>query len=206
MSIKPSLSQNKANVVIVDDFFENPNDVRNFATGMPYVREDTRYKVQRSQERYLFSGVKERFEALLGKKITVWEAHGFNGVFQLSVSGDKVVYHSDHQSYAGVVYLTPDAPPQSGTVLIRSKGNKLRCPEEAVKANLSTELASRQMYGDGNPGKLLDPTAWEIVDVIGNRYNRLAIWNARLAHAGMNYFGNNINDGRLVQMYFFDCG
>src|SRR6202012_1875144 len=110
-------------------------------------------------------------EHALGRKITLWDEHQYNGSFQGSLAGDTIVYHSDAQSYAAVIYLTPDAPPEAGTRLVRSKHNKFRCVDEAPPAQKT--VAARHMYD----GKLLDPTAWETVDLIGNRYNLLALWN-----------------------------
>jgi hypothetical protein len=198
----PQLNQPRPNLVIVDDFLADPDAVRALALRQRYVRNHAQYKVQRSEQRFLWPGVKERFEHYLGRKITRWEEHGFNGCFQVSLGGDQVVYHSDAQSYAAVIYLTPQAPPEAGTVLVRSRATGGRTPEESARLRrIPLALAQRQMYED----KLLDPTAWEVVDVIGNVYNRLAIWNARLCHAGNRYFGTRVDNGRLVQMYFFDC-
>ena len=53
-------------------------------------------------------------------------------------------------------------------------------------------------------GNLLDKTAWELVDVIGNVYNRLAIWDSHLLHAASCYFGTELKNSRLFHMYFFD--
>jgi hypothetical protein len=50
----------------------------------------------------------------------------------------------------------------------------------------------------------LDETDFEMVDKIGNMYNRLILFDAQCLHAGINYFGNNIYDGRLFQLFFFD--
>ena len=50
----------------------------------------------------------------------------------------------------------------------------------------------------------LDGTKWEEIDRIGNKYNRLAIWDAKLIHAASQYFGKNLNDSRLFHMFFFD--
>ena len=37
--------------------------------------------------------------------------------------------------------------------------------------------------------KHLDPTPWEKVDVVGNVYNRLVIWDAHAIHQASQYFG-----------------
>jgi hypothetical protein len=44
----------------------------------------------------------------------------------------------------------------------------------------------------------------ELVDKIGNVYNRLVIFDAKLIRSASCYFGNNDNNCRLFQMFFFD--
>ena len=39
----------------------------------------------------------------------------------------------------------------------------------------------------------------------GNVFNRLVIFDARLIHSAGDYFGHNIETGRLFQMFFFDA-
>jgi len=53
--------------------------------------------------------------------VTEWLSHGANGVFQQTSHLDPLVWHHDTQSYAAAVYLTPDAPPQSGTSFWRDR-------------------------------------------------------------------------------------
>lgn len=205
--------QAKKRILIVDDFYADPDEVRAFALRQEFQPNPRDHKGQRSKQRFCFPGIKERFEQLLGKKITNWDKYGYNGVFQFCVGGDPIVYHSDVQMWAAVVYLTPDAPPSAGTAIYRSRATKGRTVEESRKTMsyrpafsgpgkvLASERECEQlMYKD----KLLDRTAWEQIDVMGNVYNRLAMWDARLVHAATDYFGTDINNSRLFQMFFFD--
>jgi mannosyltransferase OCH1-like enzyme len=50
----------------------------------------------------------------------------------------------------------------------------------------------------------LDYTKWEMVDRIGNVYNRLILYRGDLFHVSLDYFGQNIQDGRLFQTFFFN--
>lgn len=200
----PQINNISRTVVAVDDFLANPDETREFALAQEF-REDLRYyRGKRTPQRFLSPGLKEAFESLLGLKITKWEEHGTNGVFQYCVGGDQIVYHSDAQKYAGVLFLTPNAPPSTGTTMVRSAWNKSRSVDEALRnGKLAPEHAqsvAKAMYG----GKLLDPTAWEPVDTIGNVYNRLVLWDARMAHHASNYFGDTKENGRLFQLFFFD--
>lgn len=198
-----NLSTALPNIVVVDDFYESPLDVRTYALQQPFFFHPSDHKGQRTEQRHCFPGVKERFEQLLGARVTNWDTYGYNGVFQICMAGEQIVYHSDRQQYAAVVFLTPDAPPNSGTNLYRSRATGLRevNPQTALARGMTVEQASTRTFN----GKLLDPTAWELVDSIGNVFNRCAIWNGHLIHAAANYFGTTAFNARLFQMFFFDA-
>ena len=43
-----------------------------------------------------------------------------------------------------------------------------------------------------------DMTKWEFIENTSNVFNRLIIYRANNFHVSMNYFGKDINDGRLL--------
>jgi hypothetical protein len=177
--------------VVVDNFYENPDDVRAFALSRTFQNHPDYHKGRRTDECYRFPGLKERFEQLIGRKITNWDTYGTNGCFQHCIAGDQLVYHHDSQRYAGVLYLTPDAPPQTGTSLYRSKYTKKMKVSPAEHGNV---------FKNG----FLDETEFELVDVVGNVYNRLILFDAHMIHAASKYFGTTKENSRLFQLFFFD--
>jgi hypothetical protein len=46
-------------------------------------------------------------------------------------------------------------------------------------------------------------TKWELVDRVGNVFNRLILFNSKKYHMSMDYFGDNRENGRLFQTFFF---
>jgi len=177
--------------VVVDGFFEKPDDVRAFALQRDFTGDSKYHKGSRTTETYRFPGIRERFEQILGRSVLNWEKYGTNGCFQFCIGGDPIVYHHDTQQYAGVLYLTPDAPVGSGTSLFRSKRTKDMNGFNAV-------------YADIYPTGHLDPSVFECVDTVGNVYNRLILFDSRMIHAATSYFGNSKENGRLFQLFFFD--
>lgn len=192
-SIKTIYKQ-KPRVWIVDDFYNNPDEIREFALSQEYHQGGIGrgYIGRRTYEQFLFPGLKEEFERIMGMKITQWEEHGMNGRFQTNWAGDPLVFHADSQTYAGMIYLTPKAPYSCGTTLLAHKKTRIRHV---------TEEGSDRCFVQGN----LDGTVYEPVDVIGNVYNRLAIFDAQCLHTASNYFGYDAHTGRLWQMFFFDA-
>lgn len=182
----------RTSLVVVDDFLERPDKVRSEALRLSYAPNLAGYRGQRSEAPAL-APYREAFEKLLGRPITKWD-HEVNGAFQWAGAEDLVVYHCDTQSYAGVLYLTPDAPPDCGTSFFRSRvTGALRDP-----GSLS-ELAN--IFSRGH----FDRTAFEEVDRVGNVFNRLVLWDAKLLHAASGYFGSTLETARLFQLFFFDA-
>jgi len=178
----------KPAIVVVDNFLDDPGSVRHTALGQMFFPSDG-YKGKRTREQFLQDAYKDAFEKFLNIKIGAWGVHEMNGTFQVCTPQDPIVYHCDGQTHAGIIFLTPDAPPQAGTTLYRSRKSKARRFNE-------------------DPGMFVggfyDPTLWETVDVIGNVYNRLVLWQGDLVHSASCYFGQSVDDCRLFQMFFFD--
>lgn len=179
--------------VCVDNIYENPDDVRKLALAQNYDPDLRYHKGKRTGTRFLPAGLKQKFESLLGRRITKWD-YEYNGVFQYCTPEDALVIHSDIQSYAAVIYLTPDAPPNTGTSFYRSK----KYP------NIRSSHVSESNYYDVFEGGFYDKTKFDLVDVVGNVYNRLVIFDSKLIHAASEYFGQTKEDSRLFHLFFFD--
>jgi len=191
------LSGSRPRLVVIDGIYAEPGEVRTAALATPLESHPERHKKRRGPEGPIAGEFRELFGKLLGGVV----GEGYS-CYQVCVAGDQIVYHSDLQSHAAVVFLQPDAPPSAGTSFYRSRETGLRAaPTEADAERLAMtpDDLEWRTYGD----KLLDPTAWEEVDRIGNVYNRLAIWDAKLLHAASNYFGTRADNARLFQMFFF---
>jgi len=183
---------------IIDNFYENPDAVREFALDQDYVEGGfgRGFIGRRTEKQFLFPGLKERFEKIMGETITKWEEHGMNGRFQIAWSGEPLVYHCDNQRWGGMLYLTPNAPYQCGTTLYAHKQTRARTYYEE-----GWDASWKDIPGDSH----LDGTPWEPVDVLGNVYNRLVIFDASAIHSASQYFGTVKENARLWQMFFFDA-
>lgn len=182
----------KTKLIITDDFYKNPDAVRAYALSQPFeVRGN--YPGLRTKP-YLPNDVKDAIQHIVynaGGKVTDWFENGlgYTGAFQICTSQDRTWIHADSfNTWAAVCYLTPDAPLSSGTALYRHKATG-----EYEKTN------NEQPHLDGN-----DYTKWERADYVANKYNRLVVYRGNLYHASLDYFGNNYQNGRLFQTFFFN--
>jgi hypothetical protein len=189
-------------ILVVDDFYRDPDAVRQLALEAEYEADLRYFKGMRSKKKFLFPWVKEEFERLLRVSITDWMAQPANGSFQKTTHRDPIVWHSDTQSYAAAVYLNthrdgdgwarPDV--ESGTSFWRN----------------ATTLARRPPTGEGDYAatyseyNLTHSDNWDLVDCVGNVYNRLVLWDAQLIHSATGYWGYNQENPRLVQLFFFN--
>lgn len=178
--------------IVVDNFFEDPYSVREFALNQEYF-DDEGYIGRRTRKQFLTNDLKERFESLLGKKITKWEEYGMNGRFQHNWAGEKLVYHCDEQRYAAIIYLTPNAPFETGTSTWAHKATR-------IHHNSHPEIMSCF-----NQRTFVDRTPYELVDTFGNVFNRLVIFDGGCIHSASEYFGDCLENCRLWQMFFFDA-
>lgn len=178
---------------VVDNFFENPQAVREFAMQQEYFEGGfgRGFIGRRSAQRFLYPGLKQRFEQIMGMNITRWEEHEMNGKYQYCYNYEPLVYHCDNQRWAAAIYLTPDAPIETGTTLWRHRRLKTRSQRDPLIV---------QSFDKGH----LEKSPYEAVDVAGNIFNRLVIWDAHAIHSASQYCGETLQDSRLFQIFFFD--
>ena len=188
-------------LIVVDNFYENPDYVRQLA-----LKEKMRtgglgkgYMGSRSVDFFFAPRMKEVFEEILRGEISNWyDGNYCNGVFQFCVKGDPLVYHCDGQDWAGAIYLTPDAPYNTGTSFFASKRNKQR---GGIGSSFDCDVV---FSPEKDEDPFLNPNLYEKVDEVGNIYNRLVLWDARLIHAASEYFGDKPENSRLFHLFFFN--
>jgi hypothetical protein len=191
-------NNNHKNLIVVDNFYYNPDLIREYAINKLDFQNSDYHRGKRSN-RFVLKGTKERLEHILGRTILNWNSPSYaNGVFQYCTSYDPIVYHVDSQQFAGVVFLTPNAPLDSGTATYRSKITG------ATRFEDNDELYEQTFKGVSNELNFYDSTSYEVVDKVANVFNRLVLWDAKAIHAATNYFGDNINNARFFQLFFFD--
>lgn len=178
----------KVNVIIVDDFYSNPDEVRSFALSQNFEVVGN-FPGSRTLP-FLNDSIKASIAGVVssaGGKVTDWlESYGYTGSFQICTASDRTWIHADNfNTWAGVCYLTPDAPLSAGTALYRHK-------------------ASGEYFKTTQDYEGYDYTKWDMVDYIANRYNRLVLYRGNMFHASVDYFGDSMLNGRLFQTFFFN--
>ena len=132
-------------------------------------------------------------------KVVYWSEDQYTGSYQYTTSRDRSWIHADQTTkWAGVCYLTPDAPLSAGTGLFRHKATGLTMAPKNEDGTYNQELL-KEIYKDSQ-----DMTKWEMVDRLANVYNRLVLYRGDHFHMSLDYFGQDMYDGRLFQTFFFN--
>jgi len=110
------------------------------------------------------------------------------------------VIHTDQNTvFAAVLYLTPDAPLDSGTSLFRKNSQFNQEEYEAALAGNDKKFRSGEIVMDTSYHHMFD----EIVR-INNVYNTLILYEGRHFHSANQFFGKKLTDSRLAQVFFIN--
>ncbi len=196
--------------LVIDDFYEDPDTVRELALGQYYETDPALYTGRRSSARFLSESMMVRFRTWLGARSLGVEYH-HSGSFQCAEASHKVCVHADPCTFAGVVYLSPDAPSSAGTSFFRHRATGAThgpTADDAARRNVPLEALRAELFRsniyDADDAKIDE--VWDRVDRVGNVYNRLVLWDGMRLHAASGYFGDSLETGRLVQVFFFNAG
>jgi hypothetical protein len=189
----------QVSLITVDNFYSNVDEVRQFSLQQPFDVEGN-YPGRRTKS-FINDSVKEVIQSLIlphAGEITWWGGE-YSGAYQYTTKHDKSWIHADHTSnWAGVVYLTPNAPPSGGTGFFKHKETGLSSTPY-TEEGIYDENTMNEIYKDSQ-----DMTKWEMTDQVSNVYNRLILYRGDMFHQSLEYFGDNIYDSRLFQTFFFN--
>lgn len=184
----------------MNDFYNDPLETREFALNQEFnvIGNYPGYRTKPFYNESVVNLIQDVVFFAAGK-ITKWATDEYNGAFQYATQRDRSWIHSDQAtSWAGICFLTPNAPISSGTGLFRHKETGMHTAPVKSDGTYDYEVLS-ELYLDSQ-----DMTKWEMTDMLGNKFNRLILYRADYFHTSLDYFGRNKEDGRLFQTFFFD--
>lgn len=189
-------------LIVIDNFYNNAMETRNYILNQTFSVKGNypgyRTKSYANQE---LKDIIQKYVEPYGGKITEFPIPKnaedslkiYNGAFQYTTSRDRSWIHTDgYNNWAGVVYLTPDAPLSSGTAFFKFYDGSLN-DSDGKLLNNKKEIDKWSQ----------DMTKWQMVDMVGNIFNRLILFNANNYHMSLDYFGDSKENSRLFQLFFF---
>ena len=197
-------------ITVVENFYANPNAIRKFALAQKYT-----FCHEIANIEYVYPGCRTKDLSILDKKlydkiceklVSIFHIHQHDYMkWEITTSFQSVsneykqgVIHRDHSTiFAAVLYLTPEAPLDSGTSLY--KKNNTFNEEEYLQALVKNDEAFKagQKVMSTNYHSMFD----EVVR-INNVYNTLILYEGENFHAANKFFGSTLQDSRLAQVFF----
>jgi len=190
-------------LIVIDNFYKNPYEVRDYILKQDFtVKGNYPGKRTISYANKSIKNVLQTYIEPFGGKITDFPIPEenennnkdiYNGSFQYTTSRDRSWVHIDsYNNWAGVLFLSPNAPLKSGTRFYKYYDGTM-CERDMNIMENKEEINNFCQ----------DLTKWETVDSIGNVFNRLVLFNSKRFHMSMDYFGDSKENGRLFQVFFF---
>lgn len=193
-------------ITIVDNFFQDPDEIRKIALNLdfetkgchPGFRSDT-IKQLNSNLHLLIA--KKIFSLFLNleKDVAKYE---LDMVFQYTPKDFGCGWaHFDQDCYcAGVVYLTPNPPKDTGTIIYDTPDSLDNYEEfQRTKYNFYTKKIKHQDY---DKIRATNNAIFKKSVVIENVYNRMLIYPSNYAHAENCLFGETKENARLTLVFF----
>ena len=170
----------------MDDFLDDPDGIRKFVLNSKIPFDRVGYftgKRTPSVDNIDYQNmIIEKLERVLPFKIKMWP---LSFSFQLCLDRDETHLHLDPSDWTGVLYLTPNAPIDSGTLLFKEDVElKKKLREDDVDGEVRAHVTS----------------------TLRNVYNRLVLLRGKeIPHrSNIPGFGDCLENGRLTQVFFFD--
>ena len=197
-------------ILVIDDFHDNPDIVRNVAINAEYPEPDGGYTYpgKNSKDNYYPKELHEKFEYILKRKL---DPAPNNGYFRLSLEKDSFqqdIHVDPTWQYGAVCYM--NSPEQcideAGTsfwIHNKTKMDSLSIQDEVPNRQFGFRCSKEQwyttVYGEG-----LDRSKWTRYFLSPMKHNRIVIFRTDLWHSHNYNFGDTIENGRIVQLFFFN--
>jgi hypothetical protein len=190
------------NLIVIDDFYENPLEVRNFALNLNFY-ENEYHPGGRTDKQYLtdhYDKIKMYLQPF-GCVEHIFSTTRCSGTFQYNIASDKSWIHTDsveevpedYESWAAIIYLTPNSPYSAGTGFFKFCDGTITNDEIELMNNRSIIQQSAREYKTNK---------WRMVSSVGNVFNRFILFKSDQLHMSLDYFGTDKYDGRLIQVFF----
>jgi hypothetical protein len=195
---------------IVNDFYTNPDLIRNYAISMQRESESKgNYAGVMTDNSFLTQEHIDIIGQLVGHKVS--PNSPFTGKFRFTKKNDK--YNQDihfdteyNGAWAGLVYLTPNIEDKEGTIFWKHKRTGLE--------SIPRKFEEINQYGWKDIPDLatflntegIDHSYWVKTLTIPYRYNRLVLFRPWMFHSPGPAFGDKIEDCRLIQTFFWSPG
>jgi hypothetical protein len=197
-------------VAVINNFYDDPDAIRQFALSQKY-----KFRHEEKGLNYVYPGCRTKdlhaldpsLQAMVLKKLVSvfhipehdimrWAiSSSFQSVSEIYKEG---VIHTDNNTiFAGVLYLSPNAPLNAGTSLFQKNATFNQEQYQKALDQNDERFKSGEIVMNTDYHSMFD----EVVRV-NNVYNTLVLYEGDIYHAANKFFGNTLSDSRLAQVFF----
>ena len=196
-------------ITVVDNFYENPDEIRKFALSQQYE-----YCHEIKDIDYTFPGSRTKDLSIIHPELYQKVCHKLTSLFHnfehdvlrwkittcfQSVTKDfgrGVIHHDANTVFAAVLYLSPEPQENSGTTLYKEGKSfdqskyeaALKANDERFKKNQSVDTGYHRMFNQ--------------IVTVQNIYNTLICYEGHHHHSANEFFGDTLKNSRLAQVFF----
>ena len=196
-------------VTVISDFYDKPDEIRKYALAQKYTYchklKDIDYVFPGSRTKELKDLSYSLYEKVCKRLISVFHIPDHDVMqWQISTSfqiveaeyGSGLIHQDQNTVFAGVLYLSPNAPLNGGTSLFKKNDTyNHELYDQLIKEN--DEHFRKKEPIDFTYHQMFD----EVVRV-NNVYNTLILFEGDIHHCANNFFGDTKHNSRLAQVFF----
>jgi hypothetical protein len=193
-------------LMIVDDFLENADQLRQAGLRMDYPNQQGNFPGRNSAKRVHIDGLDQQVSKLLGEPLVPMPPTESHAMFRLTMAADKgrAKVHIDRAHWSGILYLSRPEDCQGGTQFFRHKRTGTdRAPINENELQTLGYANQEEMYRDIIESDTNNDDAWEPTMQVPMRFNRLVLLRPWLWHTAGKAFGDTPENARLVYLMFF---
>lgn len=189
---------------VVDNFFDNPLMVRDYALRQEYQTDDeSRWPGERSLplhklDKNFFDNTITRFLKIFypANHTYAWSSTGcFQKVSSIYDSGWA---HVDDALITGIIYLDDDATPDAGTTVYDSA---VMAPQALHQDKFAETIKDPKKNIEYKNYREENNKQFSESIIVKNKFNRLVAFDSHMYHAANNFVKNNTSD-RLTLVFF----
>jgi len=196
-------------ITIIQNFYHDPYKIRDFA-----LKQEFKHCYELENFPFVFPGTRTKdlseldsdlFNSMCEKLTSVFHNFEYDQLqWQISSSfqsvtkdyGQGIIHQDTNAVFAGVLFLTPNPPLNSGTSIFKENSAfKAEKYAEILKENDRRFKANEPILSDYR-------NMFNEVVTVNNEFNTLIMYEAHHHHAANQFFGDHLENSRLAQVFF----
>ena len=193
-------------LIIVDDFIDNPDGLREAAKQLTFPEQQGAFPGRNSLQRIQMEGLDQQVSRLVGEPIEPIDPLQSHAKCRLTLAGDKGLagVHTDQSHWSGILYLTRPEHCSGGTDFFQHRRTGTdRAPFNDAELHALGYSSHEEMHDKIIAADSTNPDKWKRIMRVPMRFNRLILLRPWLWHTAGPGFGDSIDNGRLVYLMFF---